>query len=292
MSTIRKIIERVDENKPNSFSTETKVLWLAQLDGKITADVFLMDVAEVRQFTYDPVTDLDTELLVRFPHDDIYYYWLCAKIDAENGEYDKYQNTMQLYNASYNNFANWFLGCYEPADGCGFRRRVPSYYITAYGLAVKRGFEGNLDQWLASLRGMSAYAVAQANGFEGTQAEWLASLVGPQGERGIAGIVGPDGKNGKDGKDGQDGYTPQKGVDYYTEAEQAALAEVVTAAVVGAVGLTQVDLSNFENGSFTETVNGQVIDHSVTFDAYGRPATVDGVRFVWDAATAATEEGD
>ena len=62
---------------------------------------------------------------------------------------------MQLYNASYNNFVNWFLGCYEPADGCGhgFRRRVPSYYITAYGLAVKRGFEGTIDQWLASLRG-------------------------------------------------------------------------------------------------------------------------------------------
>lgn len=155
MSTIRKIIERVDENKPNSFSTETKVMWLAQLDGKITSDVFLMDVAEVRQLNYDPVTDLDAQLLVRFPHDDIYYYWLCAKIDAENGEYDKYQNTMQLYNASYNNFVNWFLGCYEPADGCGegFRRRVPSYYITAYGLAVKRGFVGTIDQWLASLHG-------------------------------------------------------------------------------------------------------------------------------------------
>ncbi len=29
----------------------------------------------------------------------------------------------------------------------------PPYYITAYGLAVKRGFKGTLDEWIASLKG-------------------------------------------------------------------------------------------------------------------------------------------
>ncbi len=29
----------------------------------------------------------------------------------------------------------------------------PPYYLTAYGLAVQRGFQGTLDQWLESLRG-------------------------------------------------------------------------------------------------------------------------------------------
>lgn len=29
----------------------------------------------------------------------------------------------------------------------------PPYYLTAYGLAVKRGFVGTLDEWLASLVG-------------------------------------------------------------------------------------------------------------------------------------------
>lgn len=29
----------------------------------------------------------------------------------------------------------------------------PPYYITAYGLAVKRGFKGTLDEWIASLQG-------------------------------------------------------------------------------------------------------------------------------------------
>lgn len=30
---------------------------------------------------------------------------------------------------------------------------TPSHYITAYGLAVKRGFEGTMDEWLESLNG-------------------------------------------------------------------------------------------------------------------------------------------
>lgn len=33
------------------------------------------------------------------------------------------------------------------------RFEKPPYYITAYGLAVKRGYKGTLDEWLASLQG-------------------------------------------------------------------------------------------------------------------------------------------
>lgn len=44
--------------------------------------------------------------------------------------------------------------------------------------------------------GKSAYEVAVMNGFEGTEEEWLDSLKG------------------------ENGYTPQKGVDYYTEADK------------------------------------------------------------------------
>lgn len=49
----------------------------------------------------------------------------------------------------------------------------PPYYLTAYGIAVKRGFRGTEDQWLESL---SAYGIARAAGFEGTPEQWLESL--------------------------------------------------------------------------------------------------------------------
>lgn len=117
MSTIREVIERVDGIKSNAFSDEQKVIWLAMLDGKIAADLFLMSISDIRMLKYRYPQDMETELLVSFPHDDIYDGWLGAQIDYANGEYDKYQNSMALYNASYDSFAVWFLNTYDPAQG-------------------------------------------------------------------------------------------------------------------------------------------------------------------------------
>ena len=84
-------------------------------------------------------------------------------------------------------------------------------------------------------KGYSAYEVAVQQGFEGTVDEWLASLVGPQGpqgpqgetgqrgEQGEQGIQGPKGEQGiqgPQGETGQDGYTPIKGTDYWTEDDK------------------------------------------------------------------------
>ena len=46
---------------------------------------------------------------------------------------------------------------------------------------------------------------------------------GDKGDKGEPGEPGADGAPGKDGVDGQDGYTPQRGVDYWTDADVAAI---------------------------------------------------------------------
>lgn len=117
MATIQEIIERVDEKKPNAFSQKTKMTWIAELDGKLATDVFLMHITEVRQLQYRHPEDLKSEPIVGFPHDTIYDLWLGAKIDFENGEYDKYQNSMEMFNAHYGSFVRWFASTYEPAQG-------------------------------------------------------------------------------------------------------------------------------------------------------------------------------
>lgn len=124
MSTIKEIIERVDENKPNAFSTQTKMAWLSQLDGKIATDVLLMNIVEIRQLEYKYPECLNHQPLVTYPHEEIYDLWLKAMIDYEDGEYDKYANSMAMFNEVYDNFAAWFLTVYEPAQGYrreGFR---------------------------------------------------------------------------------------------------------------------------------------------------------------------------
>ena len=58
-------------------------------------------------------------------------------------------------------------------------------------------------------------------GIQGIQGE-----KGDKGDRGETGAQGPKGEDGKDGTngiDGKDGYTPQKGVDYFTDEDIAGL---------------------------------------------------------------------
>ena len=60
---------------------------------------------------------MDEELLVKAPHDELYALYLKAYIDKENGEYNRYADSRQLYNDAYGNFVRYWGRTYEPAQG-------------------------------------------------------------------------------------------------------------------------------------------------------------------------------
>lgn len=125
--TIRQVIEQVDGVKPNAFTTADKIKWLNNLEGSLAAEVFLMAPEEIMQLQYT-VSDMDEELLVYPPYDDIYELYLEAQIDRENGEYNKYQNTAQSYNARRGDFVTWFCQIWDPAQG--YRKERPRRHGT------------------------------------------------------------------------------------------------------------------------------------------------------------------
>ena len=123
----------------------------------------------------------------------------------------------------------------------------PPYYLTAYGLAVKRGFVGTLDEWLASLVGPTgpqgaglvfdgtyptlealkqAHPTGQAGDCYkvGTDEEYVAyfwdpenedweplQVMGPTGPQGATGATGATGPTGPTGPQGQTGPTGPAG---------------------------------------------------------------------------------
>lgn len=115
--TIQEIIRQADETAPNALPEETKLGWIAELDGNIALNVLLLNICEAQQFGYKWPEDMNREPLVNFPHQNIYHLWLRAKIDDHNGEVERYENSMQQYNAAYGNFVRWFASNYSPAQG-------------------------------------------------------------------------------------------------------------------------------------------------------------------------------
>ena len=63
---------------------------------------------------YDIDTALDTILLVPAPYDDVYIKWLEAQIDYANGEYSRYNNTAQAYQAEWDRYRNYYNRTHMP----------------------------------------------------------------------------------------------------------------------------------------------------------------------------------
>lgn len=148
MATIAEVIAQVDDIKPNLFTLATKIGWLNEVEGMVQTEVMLIAPEDIVVYGRD--TGAEVELLVRPPHDKIYRTYLSAMIDFANGEYNKYQNTMQLYNTHMDEYMRWYALRYRPADG---RAEFCGYYLSAYGIAVKHGFAGSEEDWLEHLHG-------------------------------------------------------------------------------------------------------------------------------------------
>lgn len=148
MAKIRSVISYVDAIKPNAFDEGAKVQWINEAEGYIQTEVMMLALEDVVQ--YDPAVHMDAELLVKPPHDKLYAVYLCAMVDFANGEYDKYSNTMQMYNEFLREYIKWYTRTYRPADG---RCVEAGYYLSAYAIARNHGFEGTEEEWLEALKG-------------------------------------------------------------------------------------------------------------------------------------------
>ena len=114
--TIRDAIARIDDLKPNSYSTENKVKWLSDLDERIKAEVVdTHEGADAVSFKgYNATTSLDTELLASAPYDEVYIRWLEAMIDYANAEIPRYNNSISTFQSDYTAFANYYNRRHKP----------------------------------------------------------------------------------------------------------------------------------------------------------------------------------
>lgn len=92
--------------KPSQYSDVMLTAWVSELDGQIyDAIVSHRENPATLSAPYTVETDGNVALLVPYPYDQIYIYWLSAKIDHTNQEYDRYNNSMAMFNAYYNDYA-------------------------------------------------------------------------------------------------------------------------------------------------------------------------------------------
>ena len=122
--TIKECIDRVDNVKPNQYSDDDKVRWLSFLDGTIINDV--IKTHEGYEGEYDLFEGYSTDkmgvhLIAKAPHDALYEAYLKMKIDEENGETARYNNSATMFNSYLELYKKWYNKHHMPLQSATFK---------------------------------------------------------------------------------------------------------------------------------------------------------------------------
>lgn len=121
--TIKKALEALDSSCYNTCSQAQKVAWLSLLDSMVKTqilDLYVPDEGCPAFSGYDETTDLDTELLVPAPFDEMYLHWLEARVDYGNGEIIRFNNANAMFETVRQRFCDHYHRSHTPLSAGAF----------------------------------------------------------------------------------------------------------------------------------------------------------------------------
>lgn len=298
--TVSELFEYVDEILENPYSDEVKLIWLNQVEAEIQVDVLLMAVDGITQ--YDETT-YGAELIAPAPFDQLYPEYLFWRICLAQQEFELADGYAATYNRAYNEYVRFVCETINP--GCGMAETL-RYYLTAYQIAVKHGYTGTEEEWVLSLKGPKGQKGEPGAGLNvigqvKTEMELPVSGIGV----GSGYLVGSDADallyiwNGeewffKKSLRGAAGYTPKRGVDYWTPAEQEAVAGATKAAneAAGAASAAAASSTDAANAANSAAVGANSAAKSAETAAGNAETAAQNAQGVADEVRRAKENGE
>ena len=144
--TAQECINYIDAIEPNAYTSTQKLGWLSECEGKVYAGLFLVQPDE-----FTPITDGSRTLALPAPDDRMYSRYLQAMIHYANGEYDRYANSMAMFNEAWSEANRWFGGDFDVTDRLRNREfkaeiqdqtimEIPEACAVAAGRLIVRGY--------------------------------------------------------------------------------------------------------------------------------------------------------
>lgn len=211
--TIKECIDIVDNIKPNQYTVKEKVGWLSFIDEIIINDV--LKTHEGYDGRYDNFegyseNKLSQTLIVPSPYDRLYTEYLKMRIDGENGEMAKYNNSAELFNSHMMEYRKYYNKTHMPLDVTRKNSRPNQ----------KQGSLNLPDAVIENIT-RDLYARLSEDFAEMTSQDKIYDVVMSYVMNNAAML------KGQPGKEGEPGYSPIKGIDYFTEAEKEELVSLV-----------------------------------------------------------------
>jgi len=106
--TLYQILQNIRKTKPTEIEDRKLIRWISELDQKTWDEVFATHEGMGTAPSLPYGADLQKKALIPFPHEDIYEKWLEAMIDFENADFERYNNSMMMFQSLYNTFIDWY----------------------------------------------------------------------------------------------------------------------------------------------------------------------------------------
>ena len=199
--TIKECIDIVDNIKPNQYTIKEKVMWLSFIEAIIINEV--LKTHEGYDGRYDMFEGYSEDkisqtLIVSAPYDRLYTAYLKMKIDEENGETTRYNNSAALYNTYMAEYKKHYNKTHMPIDVT--KRSV-------LGIPKTPSSSGLSDAEYENLKKDMTFILT----------EYFSSTLSDDK---VADVVNEFVQNNIQMLKGKNGYTPVKGVDYFNENDK------------------------------------------------------------------------
>jgi hypothetical protein len=221
--TIKECIDIVDNSKPNTHSIEEKVMWLSFIDEIIINDVLKTHEGyDGRYDTFEGYSPDKTSvaLIVQSPYDRLYPAYIKMKIDGENGETARYNNSAALFNSYMMEFRKYYNKTHMPLSG------------DAPKPPIKKGrpSDGLSEQEYENLK-RDLYYLLSEDQAEKLSQDKIYDVIMSYVNNNIQMLRGLDGKDGEKGDKGDKGEKGEKGdpftYDNFTPKQLADIVESV-----------------------------------------------------------------
>lgn len=122
-TTIGEVLSYFDNQVPNQYSDEEKIRWLNEIESQIYNDIILThkdaDKIAFHGFTTD--TDINTQMIVDLEYSELYRFWLEKSVCYANGEIDRMNNAMTMFQTYYDNYFSYYNRNHRPIGTHGYR---------------------------------------------------------------------------------------------------------------------------------------------------------------------------
>jgi len=150
-----KVIERLDAIRPNSYSEEQKLEWINNLEEMVQMQV--MEIPVIRSLSYPE--DMDTELFITAPFDNLYGLYLESMIDYYNREYGNYNNSALMFETRFDEYKKAYIR--------GDLNRKASDFFVGISDFKKLETVGNADTYEMTLTDGNSFRFTVTNGKDG-----------------------------------------------------------------------------------------------------------------------------